>query len=131
MTTPDRDDSFLDGYFAAARDGAPEPSPDLLARVLADAGAEQARQAAGTRDAAHRPGLWATMLAALGGWPALGGLATAGVAGLWLGISPPVALDDSLATLRAMAGVEDTATGLWGESTDALTLFGLDALGEG
>lgn len=90
MTDKNRVDHDLAGFFEAAHRAAPEPSPDLLARVLADAGRAQADQAARVipRPSA-RVARWRQFVDVLGGWPAMAGLVSAGVAGLWLGINPP------------------------------------------
>ena len=88
---PEPPETMLEDAFALARAEAARPAPEaLMARVLADADRERPP----LRAAAPRPGRLAAALAALGGWPALGGLATAGVAGLWLGLSPPAAVED-------------------------------------
>jgi len=93
MTEKDRMDRDLAGLFDAARRAAPEPSPDLLARVLADAQAVQAEQAAPTpARSPSRVTRWRQFVDTLGGWPAMAGLVSAGVAGLWLGINPPEVL---------------------------------------
>ncbi|MCV2881393.1 dihydroorotate dehydrogenase [Actibacterium sp. XHP0104] len=85
------DTDELELLFAAARDAAPVPSDGLLARVLADAEAEQARPA----PALIRPegGLLARAMRQIGGWPALAGLATATLAGVWIGYAQPAGLD--------------------------------------
>lgn len=72
----------------------PVPSDDLMARILADAEAAQVRAVA----VPPRVG-WRNWLAALGGWPALGGMAVAGVTGLWLGVAPPAAVDELVAEM--------------------------------
>ena len=82
----------LDAFFAAARREVPAPSEALMARVLVDALAAQPAPRAAVRT--PRPGLWTQLREAMGGWPAMGGLATAGVVGLWIGISPPAAVTD-------------------------------------
>jgi len=83
---------------AAAKDAAQAPSGDLMARVLADAEAMQP-QAASLAPAPRR-GVLAGIVSALGGWPSLGGLAAATVAGVWIGFSAtPVILPDGLAGL--------------------------------
>lgn len=84
------DDDALDALFAAARSAAPVPSAALMARLQHVALAEQPR--AGVRQTAPsraRGGLLAQLFDNIGGWPALAGLATAGVAGLWIGLNPP------------------------------------------
>lgn len=41
------------------------------------------------RERERRAGLLAALLAALGGWPAVAGLASAAVAGVWIGAASP------------------------------------------
>lgn len=90
---PDRTDP-LETFFEAARAAPAEPDAALMARVLADAGRVQAerRAAAVTRPLRAVPGWRATLAEAIGGWPAMAGLAAAMVAGIWIGVSPPAAL---------------------------------------
>lgn len=73
----------------------PVPGAALMARIMADA------EAPGIAlDVAAAPRLgWRNWLATLGGWPALGGMAMAGITGLWLGVAPPAAVDQLVATL--------------------------------
>ena len=86
------DDTWLEADFATARDAAPDPSDALMARVMADADAVQAEMArARGMPAAPRRGL-AGVWRALGGWPAVAGLSTAAVTGIWIGVAPPDAL---------------------------------------
>ncbi|MFV0359056.1 hypothetical protein [Tropicimonas sp.] len=91
------DDRILEAFFGAARDEAETPSPDLLARVLADA--YDTQQASGRAETppvpAHAPRRLhlAGMLRGLGGWPALAGLVGVAFVGLWIGYNPPVSLD--------------------------------------
>lgn len=88
MKTDAEIDGALEGFFAAGRNAAPEPSAAFLARVLAEAEAVQAGFGAGERRAAPaRQGLWSGVLAALGGWGGAGGLASAAMAGVWLGFA--------------------------------------------
>jgi Flp pilus assembly protein TadB len=93
------DDTIEAVLAAAARSKAPAPSAELMARVLADAEATQAgfdrfdRQA--ERPKAHA-GLRA-VIAGFGGWPAMAGLTAAGLAGVWLGISPTFGVSEVLA----------------------------------
>lgn len=94
-------DGGLEAFFAAARAETPAPAPDFMARLAEDAVARMPRG----------PGLWPQLKAALGGWAGMTGLATACAAGLWIGISPPTALDV-----------------LWGEGA-GLGALGLDPLG--
>lgn len=99
MTDPAKDPlgkDDLEDFFGAARRLAPDPSDALMARVLADA---LAVQGAAVRHVPARPGLLAQLRDALGGWPAIGGLATAGVMGLAIGIGAPAGLGDLTAAL--------------------------------
>jgi len=95
------DEDTLNALLAqAARDG-PEPSIGLLTRIMADADTvaaetEQAPRAAPKVQVIAR---WRLVLAAIGGWPALAGLATAAVAGLWLGVAPPSGLQSMTGAL--------------------------------
>ncbi|EAQ01924.1 hypothetical protein OB2597_00865 [Pseudooceanicola batsensis HTCC2597] len=93
MTDKDTDLPNLEAYFDAARRNPPELTEAALLRMTREAVAVQRVQpgpAAGA--AAPRPRRLAQLFAALGGWPALAGLSTAGIAGLWMGVMPPVAL---------------------------------------
>jgi len=84
-------DAELDALFAAAVRDAPTPSGDLLQRIVADADmVSAARQAPPLR---VRRGLVDRLMAALGGWPAVAGLATATVVGIWIGYASPDALN--------------------------------------
>ena len=93
-------DKALEAFFEALRDRPEEPSPDLFARVLADAYREQDAQAALATDGAAakvpatpRRGRFRGLLDAIGGWPAAASLATATLAGVWIGYNPPAVLD--------------------------------------
>lgn len=95
MAEDDLNDKGLEAFFAAGREHAPVPSDALMARVLADAGAELVRPAvavAGQRPVA-RPGFLRAAIGSIGGWAGLGGLATATAAGVWIGFA---GLADSL-----------------------------------
>jgi hypothetical protein len=88
----------LDAFFDAARAHPPAVPGDLLARVAADAAAVAADRARSAPVAAQPRG-WRGILSGIGGWPALAGLATATVAGVWIGYSAP----DLGSTLSSMA----------------------------
>ena len=83
-------DNDLDDLFSAARADVARPSPALMARILADAGTMQQRRSV----PALRRFRLAALIAALGGSGGIAGLATATVAGLWIGLAPPAAVDD-------------------------------------
>ncbi|MDO9525381.1 MAG: dihydroorotate dehydrogenase [Gemmobacter sp.] len=78
----------LDDLFGAVAQRAPLPSDVLMARVMADAVAHQPGLVAVKR--VPRAGLWDVILAALGGRGALAGLATATLAGVWIGFAQPL-----------------------------------------
>lgn len=108
----------LDTLLAAASRELPELPPALLARVLADAEAELAARAAprlpmaASRPAAAAGGILADLLALIGGWRAISGLATATIAGVWIGFA-------GLGTLSV------TAADLLGVSSDTLVTVNL------
>lgn len=88
------EDAALAPFFAAARAARPTVSAALTARILADSAAELprapvARAALRAPSPPTRPALARRLLAALGGWGGLGGLATATLAGVWIGIAAP------------------------------------------
>ncbi|GGE29643.1 hypothetical protein GCM10011360_17130 [Primorskyibacter flagellatus] len=107
MTDHDRKPDDLDIYFDAARSAAPALSPAALDRMTAQALAVQKEFAAPpVARRAPRRGLLGQLLATLGGWPAVAGLATAGVAGIWIGATPPAMLINIAVDVGA---VSDTA----------------------
>ena len=109
------DDMALEAFFEAGRAKPPQPSQDLMARIMADAVAEMpaprpiARPVTPpARKPVRKPGLLAGLIAGIGGWPALAGMATATVAGVWIGFAQP----DTLNTWAggALLSTSDTAT---------------------
>jgi len=93
MMMTERDEEMLDDIFAQARAVAPEPSDDLIARVMAGAAVPQAAS-----QPAPRRSLGQQMLDLLGGWASVGGLVTVTCAGVWIGVAPPSAVQDYTAT---------------------------------
>jgi len=81
----------LAAHFEALKAQAPEPDAALLARIMADADREQAARMA-PPPRSSRSGLLAGLVRTLGGWPAMAGLATAAMAGVWIGAAPPAGL---------------------------------------
>ncbi len=77
----------LEALFAEAAGAPAVPSAALLDRVMADAD-----RISGARVPPH-PGWLAALIATLGGWPAVAGLATATVAGIWIGYAAPDTLN--------------------------------------
>jgi hypothetical protein len=117
----DRDDDRLEAALAAAR-GAERPGDDLVARVLADAAAVQARAGAPPPARPARGGPLRGMLGALGGWPGLSGVAAAGVAGLLIGFWAPDLVDrwagGQLSLLSGAGGTVPEIGVLWAEAGD-------------
>lgn len=85
----EKDEFGLDAYFEAGRKTADVPTVALLGRIMADAEA----QLVGPDPVAPRAGFFASLRDAIGGWPTLAGLVTAGVTGVWIGFSQPAGLD--------------------------------------
>lgn len=120
MTDANRKDELeLERFFAAARAMPAEPSDTLMARVLEDAltaqtGFVSSRTALGAPDG--NAGFWGSIWAALGGWPAMAGLATAVAAGVVIGVSPALGLGETVAGVWDNTGAEsylvDIAPGL-------------------
>ena len=92
MTQPD--DRLLASLFDEARSEDAELSDDLMARVLADASEYQPKTQSVTT---AKISIWEKLLSGVGGWPALSGVTAAGVAGLWIGLTPPDVVDDWVA----------------------------------
>ena len=86
MTDPAHTD--LDDLLGQAAQHKPHVPSDLMARVLIDAEQMQPQLRP-----AKPIGLWSALVEMIGGWPAVGGIAMAGVAGLWIGVAPPTSLD--------------------------------------
>ncbi|MBY6170933.1 hypothetical protein KUV73_16340 [Mameliella alba] len=105
-------DTALESFFAAARAETPQPGGDFLARMEAQALAEQPRpQADQEVIAVRRPGMLRQLREALGGWVGVTGLVTACAAGIWIGVNPP----DSLSVI-------------WGGDAASLGTLGVDPL---
>lgn len=101
MTERMEQDLELEALFKTAARAEPlRPSGDFMQRVLADALAEQSRHAGQATAAGPqtRPSRWRDLILAVGGWPAMAGLVTAGVAGIWIGANPPMALTETAET---------------------------------
>lgn len=96
MAEKDMTTDTLEQLFAEARDETVHLPDELMQRILADAERQQvdAPQGAVADGSATASGFWHQMLAMLGGWPAMGGLAAACAAGVWIGLAPPTFLPD-------------------------------------
>jgi len=105
----------LEDIFQQACAAAPLPSAALLARVMADAEAELAARAlplppAAPARGAAVGGFWAGALALVGGWRALGGLASATLAGVWIGFAGADGLSGVAADLLTGGATATLAT---------------------
>jgi hypothetical protein len=110
-----KDDSLLDQYFDAAR-GADTDVPDALKdRILKDALAEMNRSEPAKDTPPTSP--MARFFEALGGWPAFAGLATATVAGVWIGFQTPLDLG-AVGQAEASFELSDLADGVWAFELD-------------
>ena len=99
----------LESFFEAARADAPQPSGALMARILADADRESEARSAAARLVEPSPGRLRAVLAALGGWPVLAGLATATMAGVWIGVAQPMGVDP----LEVVGGTASLDAGIY------------------
>lgn len=89
----------LEGLFAELRSDVVEPTPDFMARILADA-MEMQPEAKGLPVAQpERRGMVSSVLSMFGGWPAMAGLMTAAVTGIWIGAATPDVVNDTFAGL--------------------------------
>lgn len=89
--------------FAAGQRHAPVASDAFMERILHDAARAQPQPAPVRRVA--RQSIWARLAGMLGGWQGLGGLATATVAGLWVGYA---GLADPEALTGGLLGADET-----------------------
>lgn len=88
-------DQELEQFFAAMQADARAPSDRLLSAIMDDAARLQPQPAllpvqptgAPQRSFLHE------VMATLGGWPAMAGMTTAAIAGVWLGVVAPAGLE--------------------------------------
>jgi hypothetical protein len=111
MTEKHHDNDGLDVFFDAARKTAPTPDAAFMARILDDAMSVQAELALAKAPVRKREGFVAQLLRGVGGWPALTGLAAATVTGVWIGVNPPAAVSDQLASLVGTSTTSETDSG--------------------
>jgi len=114
MTDDHKQDGGLDALFDLARDTTPAPSDRLIAAVLADA--DDTLVVPELAPVQPRRPFFAQLLAAIGGWPSAAGLAAATLTGIWIGVSPPAAVDTLTAGLISS------------NLADADVLYGFDVL---
>ncbi len=96
MAEQDKALTELDALFKTARTDQPELSDDLMAAILDDAALVQDTFHVPLMEsfAPNQPSIWSRFFAILGGGLGVGGLATAGMAGIWIGVAPPSFLPD-------------------------------------
>lgn len=117
-----KDQAQLEPLFAALRAEAPDPTPDLLDRVLADADHEMMRRDARAQaKPGAQIGVIDRILAPLGGWVGLGGLATCTLLGVGAGLGSADLIDQLMPGLD-LAGVSDDSLFTTDLDTD-LALF--------
>jgi hypothetical protein len=98
--------SDLESFFSAAREAAPLPRAELVARIEAEALAEQQRRARPVQPAAQRrSGLWSRLVAGLGGAGVMAGLASTAMAGVWLGAVQPQPVANLTTSLGEVLGL--------------------------
>ncbi|WP_305971934.1 MULTISPECIES: hypothetical protein [unclassified Mameliella] len=107
-----QEDDALGLFFAAARAETPQPGGDFLARIEAQALAEQPRVSSPAPVVLpRRPERLAQLREALGGWIGVTGLATACAAGILIGVSS-----------------QDSLSVFWGGDAAGLGTLGVDPL---
>ena len=104
------DERDLDRTFARMRAAPVVVSETLMDRIMADADDTLAASRAPVPRAQPK-GLGKAWRDLIGGWPQLGGLAAATVAGVWIGVSPPELLTSVTAPI-------------WGETIEIPLLDG-------
>ncbi len=90
MTKRNGSDAELDRLLAETGD--PVPAEALMQRVMADADAVLAERRVAAGRVTDSRGWMSDLLQAVGGWPAVTGLATAAVGGIWIGFAQPGSL---------------------------------------
>lgn len=98
-------DSDLDDLFASLRAVPPEAPAHLLARVLEDA--EQQQPVPRRPAPVPRRSLWSLLVGGLGGGGVVAGLATATLAGFWIGFAQPAPVTTLTAALWQQEALGD------------------------
>ncbi|MFY8146600.1 MAG: dihydroorotate dehydrogenase [Rhodobacter sp.] len=115
-------DTDLEGLFATARAQRPIPSAGLAERIIGQADAVQAGFKPAPIPARRRR--WPGWIVAMGGNGVLAGLATAALAGLWLGFAQPAPVLTLTLTMREAFAAD---AGPWAiELIPSLDAFGLE-----
>ncbi|MEL6100851.1 MAG: hypothetical protein AAFY74_11290 [Pseudomonadota bacterium] len=109
-TTPTQ--AEIEALLDSLAESGPEPSDALVARVMEDALARQSQ----VWQPRQRDGFLSQLFSALGGWGGLGGLVAATCAGVYVGVSPPDGLLNTMNLVWVVDQQEafDAAPGLTG-----------------
>lgn len=110
--TPQTQDAALEDLFQQTRATPPEVPAALMTKVLADAERLQP---------VRKGRIWHVLWQAWGGAAGAGGLITATLVGVWLGVAPPAAMPDFAGAL-VLSDWESDAS----EESPYLTGFGWD-----
>ena len=102
MLSEDQMDNELKAFFDQERAQIPVPKPDLMARILADADAQQPNVFVSQISQSPSP-WWKALFAEIGGWPSLAGFSTAACVGLWIGLGTGTLPTESLAMFSVTA----------------------------
>lgn len=88
-------DQELDQFFAAMQADDPAPSDSLLSAILQDAERLQPQIPVlpVQPDCTPRRSFLHEVMAVIGGWPAMAGMTTAAIAGVWLGVATPSGIE--------------------------------------
>ncbi|WP_411351217.1 hypothetical protein PNH50_12425 [Leisingera aquaemixtae] len=122
MADTDKALEELEDLFAAARSARPGMPAHLNTAILADAARAQAGFSAARPARAVRQPKWRQLVEAIGGWPAMGGLAAASAAGLWIGMAPPSFVPDPV----VLAGYEESGSVFADDSYDMALMLSED-----
>jgi hypothetical protein len=115
MTDKNLQYQYVDAMFAASKRCAPQPSDDLMRRVLADA--EMAQPGFAVSAPVQRRGVFDRFVGRFGQWMSVAGLATATAVGFLIGFSPPQVIETPAVSIFA--------------SSDALALYDAELGGFG
>ena len=96
--TDDEKKLDLEVYFEASRQEVPQPSVALMDRIMVDIDRVADEQEAHAPKVSS-PSLFERILDGIGGWPTLSGMATAGIVGVVVGVSPPDVVTEFTSTV--------------------------------
>lgn len=117
MSETPRDQDLTDADWALLRAAAPQPAPDLMARIAADAARLQPVPKPGL--AARLQTGWAGFVEALGGWQGASALTASALLGLWMGMAD----DGLMGEMSAQLLGGGFGTGAESAPDDPLTAF--------